>query len=114
MTFTISHPDGSETTATEEVRYYDADSKTVYTNQRRRQMPRLVKKFVSEAWYITTVQYQGDLVETHMVPSELEELPRGEFVIRDQTGAKVKIRAVHDKSAEAALNSAAQQLEGES
>ena len=97
MTFTITHPDGSETSASKDVRYYDADSKTVYSNQRRRLMPRLVKGFVPDEWYITTVQYQGDLVQDHMEPKELEDAPSGEFVIRDETGAKVKIHAVRDE-----------------
>jgi len=97
MTFTISHPDGTETSATEDAVYYDSESKTVYTNQRRRSMPQYAKFFVPDEWYITSVEYQGDLVGDYMAPPQLEDAPRGEFVIRDETGAKVKIRAVRDE-----------------
>jgi len=96
MQFTITLPNDETVTRKQDAPYYDSESKTVYSNDRQRLMPRIARQLIPEGFYPTGVTYQGSLVYDNPEPPELEEAPQVRFTVRDETGGKCVVHARRD------------------
>ena len=92
MQFTVKHPNG-ETTTTECHAPYRSEG-NVLTIKRERIMPHIAASLVPDAWRVTGVVYEGTLRVDLGEPPELADQPRGQFIVRDDTGAKCTVYAV--------------------
>jgi len=92
MQFTIEAPDGTTTTETRSVSYYDEDEGTVYSIKRKEELARVAERLIPEGYATYNVYVAGDVQRQHDHPYGVK--PEA-WIIRDEVGrGKAKVWAV--------------------
>jgi len=91
MQFTIEAPDGTTTTETRSVSYYDQDEGTVYSIKRKEELARVAERLIPEGYATYNVYVAGDVQRQHDHPYGAK--PEA-WIIRDEVGCgKAKVWA---------------------
>ena len=96
MQYTVKHPDGSETTHWHDAGYIreDEHQTLVLSIARKRVFPQIAKRLIPDEYYVKGVAFEGDVKYDHGVPPEIEDNPRAQFVVSDQTGARATVYVI--------------------
>jgi hypothetical protein len=92
MTFTISHPDGSETTE-------KIDDREELSH--KSQMAHFAYDQIPSEWYITRTEFNGVLMQDHGAPPGLQDADWSTFEVRDRLGQKLTVHAVREENTDA-------------
>ena len=96
MKYTVKHPDGSETTHEQDAGYIreEEHQTIVLSNDRKRLFPKIAKRLIPDEYYVAGVAFEGDVSYDHGEPPEIEDNPRAQFVVTDETGARATVYAI--------------------
>jgi len=91
MQFTIEAPDGTTTTETRSVSYYDEDEGTVYSIKRKKELARVAERLIPKGYATYNVYVAGDVQRQHDHPYGAK--PEA-WIIHDEVGrGKAKVWA---------------------
>ena len=101
MQYTVKHPDGSETTHEHDAGYIreEEHQTLVLSVARKRLFPKIAKRLIPDEYYVAGVAFEGDVSYDHGEPPEIEDNPRAQFLVTDETGARANVYAISHYSA---------------